>query len=399
MGLNHSTQNKSISKAYIFTYGTIFVAVGLSAAAFGPMLPYLAAQTQVSLSQIGLVFTATSFGYLLGSVGGGRLYDRFPGHRLMRISLAFSIVPLNLIPLTSKIFLFLTILFILGIAHGILDVGANTSLLWAYKADVGPYMNALHFCFGAGSFLAPLIMHCVLQWSGGKISWPFWSLAFLTLPGMLGLWMLPSIKNEKTEAEELHSNRLKTGLLIAIILLFFATTGVEAGFGGWIFTYVTKANIINETGAALLNALFWGTFTLGRLLSVPYSRKIKTEHILLGSFAIAIVSLLVLHIFSVNSSMIWIGSATLGLALSAIFPTLLVLSESRLKITGRITGLLFLGSSLGTMLVPMALGHIYEIFGRVYILSALLALAGMGLCVLLLVVFFQSITKNKQKIE
>ncbi len=52
-------------------------------AALGPTLPGLAGHTGSSVQQISYLFTACSLGYLIGSFGGGRLYDHLPGHRLM----------------------------------------------------------------------------------------------------------------------------------------------------------------------------------------------------------------------------------------------------------------------------------------------------------------------------
>ena len=45
-----------------------------------------------------------------------------------------------------------------GFGSGFLDTGGNSLLLgiWAGR-DSGPYMHALHFTFGLGAFLAPLL--------------------------------------------------------------------------------------------------------------------------------------------------------------------------------------------------------------------------------------------------
>ena len=50
------------------------------------------------------------------------------------------------------------VLFFLGAFQGVLDVGCNTLLIWVYRRDVSPYMNALHFFFGVGTFIAPIIL-------------------------------------------------------------------------------------------------------------------------------------------------------------------------------------------------------------------------------------------------
>ncbi len=59
-------------------YYAAFVVLGLATASLGPVLPRLAEQVAVSLGSISLLFTARSLGYLTGSLGSGRLYDRVP---------------------------------------------------------------------------------------------------------------------------------------------------------------------------------------------------------------------------------------------------------------------------------------------------------------------------------
>ncbi len=392
-----SHRMKTFNHAYFVTYGAAFIALGLSSGALGPMLPYLATMVNVSISQISFVFTAISLGYLIGSTGGGQLLDRFRGHRLMLLAVLLTMIALVLVPLSTKMPFLLTILFVLGLGQGIIDVGANTSLLWVYQKRVGPFMNALHFCFGAGAFLSPLLLHYVLRWSGGQLIWPFWSLAVLAIPGLLGLWRFPSPKSPKPETAEDGIKNHNTGLIIAIMMLFFLIIGIENGFGGWVFTYVSEAKVTTEAGASFINSIFWGALTIGRLLAVPLARKVKAAYMLLGNILLAIIFLMLLLVFPLNILAIWIGSAGLGLALSSVFPTLLVLGESRLKITGRITGLFFLGSSLGTMFVPTVMGQVFERFGSVHIITAMLTFACLGLGVLLLVIFTSSkVSKRTQ---
>jgi thiosulfate reductase cytochrome b subunit len=47
--------------------------------------------------------------------------------------------------------------------------------------------------------------------------------------------------------------------------------------------------------------------------------------------------------------------------------------------TGRVTGLFFLGSGLGMVVLPMVLGQVYEIFGGYQMMLTLFAAALIGL--------------------
>jgi len=56
--------------AATLAYYVGFIALGLTTASLGPTLPGLAEQTQTRLGEISFLFTARSFGYLLGSFCG-----------------------------------------------------------------------------------------------------------------------------------------------------------------------------------------------------------------------------------------------------------------------------------------------------------------------------------------
>jgi MFS transporter, FHS family, Na+ dependent glucose transporter 1 len=371
---------------YFATYGICFIALGLGMSALGPMLPYLADHVSVSFARISFLFTATSLGYLMGSAGGGRLFDRFKGHQLMLVALLTMALTIFLVPVSPFFVLLLAIMFIFGISQGMIDVGANVNLLWVFQGRVGPYMNALHFCFGVGAFLSPIILHNVMRLSGGQITWPFWTLALLSLPGIFGLWSLPSPKNPEKDEIEQHPNSINIRLVVLMVILFFIYVGVEGGFGGWIFTYATETKVTSETGASYMNSLFWGALTLGRLLSVPLARKIAPSRLLVGNFLLAILFLGLILLFPLQPVMVWVVSGGLGFALSSVFPTLLALGESRMKISGKVTGYFFFGSSLGGTLIPMLLGQIFEYVGSYQIMLALSGFTIVGLVVLILVI-------------
>jgi hypothetical protein len=54
-----------------------------------------------------------------------------------------------------------------------------------------------------------------------------------------------------------------------------------------------------------------------------------------------------------------------------------------MKISGKVTSLIFLGSSSGGMLMPMLLGQIFEYIGSYEIMLALFFITALGLVVLL----------------
>ena len=367
------------------TYGLSFISLGLALAGLGPMLPSLAENLGVSIGKISFILTVSNLGYLIGSAGGGRLYDRFKGHRLMVLALVMMVVSAVFAPLTKNFYLLLLVFLFFGFGMGLVDIGGNVNLLWVFQARVGPYMNALHFFFGVGAFLAPIVVNKVMALSGGAITWPFWILALLFLPGLLGLSILPSPVNPEKDEQTDKTQKPDTKLIILMMALFFLYIAVEAGYGNWVFTYITKLEIANDTVASYMNSAYWGALTLGRLIAVPLSRKVKPGTMLVGNYVLTILFLVVLMIWPVSPTALWIGSAGLGLALASVFPTLLALAETRMKVTGAVTGLFFLGSGSGGIIFPTLLGQVFEYVGSYQMILALFGFACAGIAVLGLV--------------
>lgn len=365
------------------TYAICFVSVGIGVSSLGPLLPFLADKVNVSLGQISFAFTTQNLGYMIGSVGGSWLYDRYKSHKLMVISLSVMVVVGLMIPVMSWFYALLFVLFLFGLGLGMLDVGGNLSLVWIFKSRVSPYMNAIHFSFGLGAFFTPIIIATVMSWTGGSLSWAIRALVILFCPGFIGLLTLKSPKNSPKDGADGEQKPLNYGVVVSLILLFFFTVGVQIGFGGWIFTYVSDLGIADVTAASFMTAIFWGCLTLGRLVAIPVSKKVTPASMLLFNCALLVLVLGLILIWPMSQWMMWIGSAGMGLASSLIFPTLLSFAETRMHLTGRVTGMFFLGASLGMMLLPMLLGQVFEYVGGYEVMLTLFAAAVIGLVIMI----------------
>lgn len=354
-------------------YYAAFVALGLVVASLGPTLPGLAEHTRTRLSEISFLFTARSLGYLLGSLLGGRLYDRVPGHWVMVTALTMMAVMLTLAPLMSLLWLLTIVLLILGMAEGGLDVGGNTLLVWVHRHRVGPFMNGLHFFFGIGAFVSPIIVAQTVLMSG-DIIWAYWVLALLMLPVAAWLLRLPSPPAQTVVPDD-PVGRVDHLLVTLIALFFFLYVGAEVSFGGWIFTFAVTLNLANETIAAYLTSAFWGALTLGRLLAIPIAARLRPRVILLGDLAGCLVSLSIILLWPNSLAALWLGTLGVGLSMASVFPTTLSLAERRMTVTGRVTGWFFVGASAGAMFLPWLIGQLFETIGpRVMMLAMMVNL-------------------------
>lgn len=372
-------KRRQLAKA--IAYYAAFTALGMAGASLGPTLPGLAENTQTLLSEIGFLFTARSLGYLLGSFLGGRLYDRVPGHPVMFAVLGVIATAMALVPLMDHLWLLTAVLLMVGMGEGTLDVGGNTLLVWTFRDEVGPFMNGLHFFFGLGAFLSPIIVAQAVVLSG-DITWAYWVLALLTLPVAVMLLRLPSPASptRPTEKQGGGSHHFKNDrafdarLLVALIAcFFFLYVGLEIGFGGWIYTYAVESGLGDEISAAYLTSAFWGALTVGRLLAIPIAARFRPRSMLIADLVGCFVSITVILLWSDSATAAWIGAIGLGVSVASIFPTTLSLAGRRMTITGRVTGWFFVGASSGGMVLPWLIGRLFASFGPGAMMNAIMA--------------------------
>jgi len=372
-----------------FGYYFLFICLGLDMAIVGPTLPALAKQTGSSLGRMGLLFLAGSAGYTLGTMIGGRIFDRVRGHPIMGIAQLFVAALIVLVPFTPWFWLLLAILVCKGLAEGLINTGANTLLVWTHVEKVGPFMNGLHFFFGLGAFLSPLLVAQVVEIAGGY-RWAFWALAaFAALVGLHMLTLSGSPQPayaDKGKTVPGAQGPISYPLVIAAMLFLFFYVGAEITFGGWVYTYAVTLNLASAVGAAYLTSVFWLAFTIGRLLSIPAATRFTPKQIISAALFSCLSILTIGIIFAGFGAVLWVLAIGLGFCMAPIWPTGFTLAGQSINLTGRISSVILLGDSLGGMILPTLVGQVIEgsspramvylVFGSLVL--NLLAFAGMS---------------------
>jgi MFS transporter, FHS family, Na+ dependent glucose transporter 1 len=370
-------------------YYLAFIALGLVAASLGPTLAGLREQTATSLAQISLLFTVRPLGTLSGSFIGGRLFDRLPGHRLVVGVLLGLAVLLALVPEIPWLVVLIPVMFAIGFAEGAVDVGGNILLIWLHREKVGPFMNGLHFCFGLGAFIAPVVVAQALLHSE-RIDPAYRVLALLMLPAAAWLFRLPSPKPAANQAGAVDEagnvfRPPENWMVFLFGLLFMLYVGAEVSYGGWVFSYAVARQIGDPATAAYLTSAFWGALTFGRLMAIPLSARWRPRTLLLVAVGGCLASAVLLLAAAGQPPGLWAGSLGLGLFMAPVFPTLLVRAERRMTITGRVTSWFYVGASLGAMTLPSLIGQLFEGTGPQVLLWFVMAAMTAELIMLLVV--------------
>jgi MFS transporter, FHS family, Na+ dependent glucose transporter 1 len=366
------THLKPTKTAQTTAYFIAFIALGITTASLGPTLLGLERQTGVDTRAISYLFTARSFGFMLGSFRGGTLYDRHRGHLVMAAMILVMAAMMALTPLATTIWTLFAIMVLLGAAEGLMDVGANTLLVWVHGSRVGPFMNGLHFFYGVGAFLCPLLIAYTLPLSNG-LAVSYWLLAVLTLPGVAFLLRLPSPQNTLVAQGHPDGQPFDYKLVALIAILLCLYVGAEVSYGSWIYKYVVQLKVGDESIAAYLTSAFWGALTVGRLVGVPVAARLRPRVILSADLTGCFLSILVGILWSTSLTALSIATIGLGVSMASIYPTALTLAERRTKITGQVTGFLVVGGSSGGMLLPLLIGQLFERAGAQVMMLAVLA--------------------------
>ena len=347
--------------ALTVVYYMAFVALGLVTASLGPTISFLAERTGAALSEVSVLFTAHSLGYLLGSLVSGWLYDRVAGHPVMGTVLVVMAAMMILVPTISALWLLFAVILIVGAAGGAVDVGGNALLVWVYGSQVGPVMNALHFFFGVGAFLSPIIIAQIMLRTD-NLSWAYGTLAALVVPAAVWILRLRS-PNPQGSSEEGSANRSNLGLVVLFVAFFFLYVGAEISFGGWIYTYGVALGLTGGETAAYLTSAFWGALTVGRLLASPIAARFRPRAVLLGDLIVCVASAVLVLLWPRSLIALWAGSLGMGLGMASVFPTMISWAEQRMPVTGKVTGWFLIGGSAGGMWLPWLIGQLFESIG------------------------------------
>jgi fucose permease len=371
--MSDSNRPSSLILQQTVCYYLALFALGLTTAAIGPAIPHLAEQTGSQLRQISSMLVLSSFGYLLGSLAGGRLIDRIKGHSVIIIGVICMAISFAIIPMSPKLILLAILAFILGLSQSFIDVGCNLMVVWTHGQNVGSYMNGLHLSFGIGTLIAPLILASSLDYSG-TILWGFLTLAILSLPAAIWLPRLPSpvIPQSKQENRKLIKRWIP--LFLLVMLFYFVYIGYEAGFGSWIYTYALELGLGTEVTAAYLTSAFWTAFTFGRLLGIPAAHRFNPDRMLSTGVSMCVIALTLIWAFPSSVIILWGATCLFGLGMATLFPTMLTLASQTMPLSGKQTSLFFASASAGGMFFPWLIGQLIDARGARVMIPTLFGL-------------------------
>jgi len=287
-------------------YCLAFGQLGFALASLGPVLIELAEQMGLDFAIVGYAFPARSLAYLVGSAIGGPFVDRAPGNRILGAGLIASGLGTIGIPFSFHIAILAICVAVQGMSMGFMDTAGNVMIVWLHGEKVAPFMQLLHFSFGVGSLLSPLIIEASRQLLD-TFKWAFWGMGIsFVIVGLIVIFVKSPTSPHRAEGAIPRKplTKLEWGLIMYCGTFLFLYVGCEVGMGGYIFTYAVEKMKMTESLADYLTSAYWGSFAVGRLLAVFITIKVSASTMMMSSFIGSAISILLIIIFDDSTTVV-----------------------------------------------------------------------------------------------
>ncbi|KAB0394226.1 hypothetical protein E2I00_005918, partial [Balaenoptera physalus] len=350
-----------------------------------------------SLPQISWVFFSQQLCLLLGSALGG-VFKRTLAQSLWALftsSLAISLV-FAAIPFCRDVKVLASVMALAGLAMGCIDTVANMQLVRIYQKDSAVFLQlpvpmAVLYLLSKERLLTCCPQRRPLLLSADELTLETQppekedtsSLPPKFHPGHEDLFSCCQRKNFKGVPSSFFA------IHITAALVLFMTDGLTGAYSAFVYSYaVEKPLSVGHKVAGYLPSLFWGFITLGRLISIPISSRVKPATMVFVNVVGVVVTFLVLLVFSYNVVFLFVGTASLGLFLSSTFPSMLAYTEDILQYRGCATTVLVTGAGVGEMALQMLVGSIFQAQGSYSFLVCGVIFGGLAFTFYILLLFF-----------
>ncbi|HEV3273937.1 MAG TPA: MFS transporter [Candidatus Dormibacteraeota bacterium] len=347
----------------------VFLLLGIVIASYGPSIPHITERFTVSASVAGLIVSANFLGEVIGLMALGLTHARWRLGGRLAVGTSLFAGGLLLAAVAPTWPLLLLAVFVLGIGAGGLVVLVNLYFATRFGRRSPAMLGLVNTAYGVGTFIGPAL---VALTRGYSIVF-----AGTGAGALVCLVLLRRAVNEAPRAELAPVLNARTvGIVITFALLLLVYEGLEAGVGTWEATDLLSLGLSAQFAAGA-TSVFWGAFTLGRVLTAPLAVRWEPQRILVPAFIISAVLLLGIRAHLYAPLMF----ALVGFCAAPIFPVVVSWMTRVIPNATTLVTYALLGAVIGSALVPAALGGLIAIEGaeQLPLGVAACALASLGM--------------------
>ncbi len=195
-----------------------------------------------------------------------------------------------------------------------------------------------------------------------------------------------------------HSNK---AIILLLLLLFYYTqiVGAEICFATFIFSYATqKDNPMSKPDAALLNTLYFGSYTTGRAVGIIVSKYVSPDMMIMTYSFISLISAIILTLFAYNNDVIlWIFVILSGFTLSIHFPAGMAWANHYLNMNAMAVFVLIFGAGTGGAAYQYSSGYWFQVAGPRSMMYIVLFSTAMTMLAFILMFILAKLLEKKSK--
>lgn len=295
---------------------------------------------------LGNIIFATLAGFLISKVG-------------LRNSLfnAFSFLIISII-------IFITSNNYIGLVLAMFFVGGGMGQLFSVTVSMYDHLDKnlqnyglFHAFFGIGGIVGPALVSLFLKYNlSYKYLFGIYLIILITLFAIIYLRNL--VENVKYESFSFKEGvtLIKKRLVLVSLIMLTIYAGLEIGSVTWAANLFRNYFGYSKENSALFISAFWFAFTFGRIITDKIYNALKEK----TSFYIPLITSLVL--FLIIFFKIPYFFILFGLFLGPIFPATQKYLNSHLshRDVGLVSGLVFAGSGVGSMIITTTMGVIAD---------------------------------------
>lgn len=357
-----------------------FVVLGMPGAMLGIVWsPHLRGSFSLDLDAVALLLLTSSTGYFVASFMSGRLFSRFNISNLLVAGCGICTMAFIGYALAPVWGLIVLLGLMSGFGAGLLDGGMNIYFAAHFDSRL---MNWLHAAFGIGSTIAPFIINFVLSHDGS------WRIGYWMVAGLYGVvaalffisrarWLPLNLVRDEASAAQHATMRstLRLPIVWVGIGIFALYAGLEASTGQWGKSIFYESRGIAETVASTWVALYWLSFTVGRISFGFIVQRVETKRLIRVCMVASTLGMGLLAWNPFPASGL-IAVAFFGFMLSPIFAVLITSTQTRMGgvHAANAIGFQVAAATIGVGIIPGLLGIAGVAFGLESITIALLVM-------------------------
>lgn len=368
-----------------------FISLGLPDSLLGTAWPVMQTEWMVPFSLAGVAAMVICSGTIVSTLCSGALMKRFGTASLTGASVALTAAALFGTAFAPSFGWLLAMALPLGLGAGAVDAALNHFVATHYQAH---HMNWLHCFWGVGAMAGPVIMARAVSagpgWRAGylAVSLIQWFLVVLLLVSRPAWRRIEAAQaghptddaagdaggeregnrsagREASAGQDRGKRRSRGWSVVALpgvrtaLLAFLLYSGLESTMGLWGASFLVREKGFTAADAAFGASLFYGSLTVGRLVSGFVALKKSDAWLIRTSLVLVLIGAGVL-LLTMSDAAAMAGFALVGLGCAAIYPAMLHQTPERFApdMVPNVMGMQMAVAYAGSLLLPPAFGWV-----------------------------------------